>query len=303
MTIKKHSRPSFSRNENISPTHLFTLLLFLAAPFCSLSAEPPIVGAWQFGNGAANNSGVVVFLTNGIYFHAEDIIADVAEFDGMERGTYTWNESSGAFTATPIVDTNGDIGLNDPFVSVTVSGDMLTFTDNEGSQSIDRVFSATNSIVGGWQYGDGAANDSGIVVFLANGIYFQAEDTTAETTEFDGMERGTYSWNETSGTFTATPVVDTNGDIGLNDPINSVTVVGDSLKFTDSEGSERIQRVAYLPGTTMVAAGADEITIEFDGVLQESTSLLNWQDLSPQPSSPWTHTPGTTQGFYVARGK
>ena len=74
-----------------------------------------IVGAWQFGNGAPGASGLLVFQANGIYFHAEDIDStEPSESDGMERGTYTWNSGSGAFSATTPVDTNGEIGLSHP---------------------------------------------------------------------------------------------------------------------------------------------------------------------------------------------
>ena len=63
-----------------------------------------LVGAWQFGDGAADDSGVLVFLSNGTYFHGQDSVADGTGVDGMERGTYTWNESTGAFTATPMAN-------------------------------------------------------------------------------------------------------------------------------------------------------------------------------------------------------
>jgi hypothetical protein len=52
----------------------------------------------------------------------------------MERGTYTWDAGTGAFTATTLVDTNGTAGLSNPTgsVTITVSGDTLTYTNLTG---------------------------------------------------------------------------------------------------------------------------------------------------------------------------
>jgi len=70
-----------------------------------------IVGAWQFGDGAPNESGVLVFQASGAYFHAEDIPdGQPSEQDGMEKGTYTWNPETGVLDITVLVDTNGKIG-------------------------------------------------------------------------------------------------------------------------------------------------------------------------------------------------
>ena len=269
---------------------------------CSaFGGEPPIVGAWQWGNGAAGESGVLVFLPNGIYFEAEDL-PDEEDSDGMERGTYTWNETTGAFSATPIVDTNGDWGLNDPLDSVIVNGDKITFTDSEGSEVFDRVFSPTSSIVGAWQWGNGAAGESGVLVFLPNGIYFEAEDLPDEE-DSDGMERGTYIWNETTGAFSATPIVDTNGDWGLNDPLDSVIVNGDKITFTDSEGSEVFDRVIYIEGLVAIGRTADQFTVDFSGILEESADLKNWQGILPQPTDVLTFTSLETGRYFKARGK
>ena len=33
-------------------------------------------------------------------------------FDGFERGTYTWDAKTGAFTSATVQDLNGDIGVS-----------------------------------------------------------------------------------------------------------------------------------------------------------------------------------------------
>jgi hypothetical protein len=188
----------------------------LATDFRIGTPMSPLVGAWQFGDGAADGSGVVVFLPNGVYFHGEDTVADGSDVDGMECGTYTWNESTGALTATPIVGTNGEIGLSHPIGSfvLTIDENILTAGDNEGSQLLSRV--ASQSVVGAWQFGDGRANGSGVAVLLDNGIYFVIDDTAGENGELDGVERGSYVLDGVTGEFTATSMVDTNGEAGLS---------------------------------------------------------------------------------------
>ena len=112
------------------------------------------------------------------FFRVSDIAENGEEFDGMERGTYAWNPTTGTFSATPIVVTSGSSGFNHSipdFVSIT--GDELTFTDSVGSDAVNRVGSIVNNlIVGAWQFGDSNADASGPVVFLPSGIHFLAVD-------------------------------------------------------------------------------------------------------------------------------
>jgi hypothetical protein len=52
----------------------------------------------------------------------------------MERGTYTWDPVTGAFSHTTIEDTNGDWGLSDSQInSVTVKGNVITATSANSS--------------------------------------------------------------------------------------------------------------------------------------------------------------------------
>ena len=255
----------------------------------------PLVGAWQFGDGASDDSGVLVFLPNGVYFHGEDTIADGSDVDGMERGTYTWNDSTGALTATPIVDTNGEIGLSHPIGSFvfTVNEDVLTAGDSEGSQPLNRVTSQSDPLVGAWQFGDGAADSSGVGVILDNGIYFLMDDVESGGADEDGLERGGFIWNSGTGVFTATPVVDTNGEGGLSHPIGGFlfVVTGDVLTVTDDEESTVLNRVgapnSILPAwiwdydlertisETIEKGDAPVTVLDVQGLISLSASGLN----------------------------
>ncbi len=92
------------------------------------------------------------------------------------------------------------------------------------------------SIVGAWYFGDTRSDDSGVVVFLDSGHYFQIVNATPRDapTGFDGFERGTYSWNPATGAFAATTLYNGDGDLGLSDLSGlaglTATVNGDTLR-------------------------------------------------------------------------
>ena len=123
-----------------------------------VTGASPIVGAWSFGNPAVgNDSGVVVFLPNGVYFEAEDgdstpATGDPSGHDGIEHGTYAWNPTTGIITSSqapaPYVDTNGEWGLSHTGTNFTarVSADGLTLVVSTGPSetfSLARVGAAS----------------------------------------------------------------------------------------------------------------------------------------------------------------
>jgi len=203
---------------------------FLAGPLAAQS----IVGAWYFGDSRSDDSGVVVFLDNGYYFHIvnADVFDAPTGLDGFERGTYTWNATTGAFSATTLYNGDGDLGLSDlSGVAGTVAavyGDTLRVEIFDEIVTLNRV-SGASPIVGAWFDGNPAVpNDSGLVVFLQSGNYFLADEGVASGGGRTGIEHGTYSWNATTGAFTSSrspaPYVDTNGTWGLSDTTGPMTV-------------------------------------------------------------------------------
>ena len=106
-----------------------------------------------------------------------------------------------------------------------------------------------------------------MVVFLPNGVYFEATDSsTGEPRDQDGIEHGTYAWNPATGVLTSSrrpaPYVDTNGRSGLSDADGSgltftFRVSADGLTLTGTVGAapfslERVGGVASGPTTTDV---------------------------------------------------
>jgi hypothetical protein len=232
---------------------------FLAGPLAAQS----IVGAWYFGDARSDDSGVVVFLDNGHYFHIvnADVFDAPGGFDGFERGTYSWNPTTGAFLATTLYNGDGDLGLSElsgvPGMVANVYGDTLRVEIFGDVVTLNRV-TGTNPIVGAWFSGNPAVpNDSGVVVFLQNGNYFLADEGVASGGGRTGIEHGTYTWNATTGAFTSSrspaPYVDTNGTWGLSGATGPVTVriSGDGRTLTATEAGQSL--IVARVGATYVA--------------------------------------------------
>src|SRR6266508_6979256 len=97
---------------------------------------------------------------------------------------------------------------------------------------------SAQSIVGAWTAGDTTIEGASVLVFLANGYYFQIQNAKASEAPsgFDGFERGTYTWNPVTGALTVTTIQHLNGDTGLSG-LNGAsgltfTVSGDAATVT-----------------------------------------------------------------------
>ncbi|MCA4904860.1 MAG: hypothetical protein INH10_19680, partial [Rhodocyclaceae bacterium] len=239
-----------------------------------------IVGGWRLIDQPGKNA-VITFTASGQYFLAEDQLfpGTPGGQNGMERGTYAWNSSTGSFQSSTLVDTNGEWGLSDtadPIVSAVISADTLTLSD--GSK-FSRLISSTNPLVGSWQV------DQAVISFAADGAYFIAEDSAGTPGGQNGMERGTYTWNPLTGAFSSTTLVDTNGEWGLSHPpfVTNVQVNGDVLSLIDTAGVDVLERavagnLARLESDdfTPVVGGIGDNTINLSAL---STGLLSGFDI------------------------
>lgn len=182
-----------------------------------------IVGSWSSVPSASDPRDlfVISFFSDGTYMVANDVdvVKHPTELVGMERGTYTWDATTGAFTPTVTVNTNGKAGFGGltSNLCVAVNGDKLTVRDNTETGELTRVADVANSIVGTWTSGDRTkADDLSVMTFFNDFTYIMANDVQFSNTGHDGMERGTYNWIPSSGAFTYTTTVDTDGDVGLS---------------------------------------------------------------------------------------
>jgi hypothetical protein len=233
---------------------LIATTLSLSTVAFEAAAANSIVGGWHLSNAAGVNS-VVTFLNDGTYFHVMDSVDTTIEGggnNGMEYGTYSYNEAASKISFNTLIDTNGGWGANseqnlDIFVTQnTMQGD--------GNWIDTRITSDSNPIVGSWL---GGTDSKQVYSLLADGTYFQAKYGTPDAQGWYGMERGTYNFNQSTGEFNFTSVqIDTNGDWGtaangsLRNPNLVVTFSSYSLAnaFNISENSTSTwTRVAAVP--------------------------------------------------------
>jgi hypothetical protein len=246
---------------------------FPAGYLAAYAASPPaqsIVGSYSNTDNTTEGANVIIFMANGTYYQIQDAPAADAPsgVDGFERGTYTWDPVTHAFTLTTLLDTNGDEGpcpgiCGVAGLSITMLGNYATLSGPGGAFSTVLV-TGSSPIVGSWVAGDTTVPDSSAVLsFFANGTYLMAQDgPSGDPTGHDGMERGTYTWNPGTGAFTATTLVDTNGEWGLSNPQGpqTVTVSGNTLTIDDGTGPVALTRVVAPPQAPTVAVTMAERT-------------------------------------------
>jgi hypothetical protein len=134
--------PQFTRATSPAIPIAAALLLLpglaLAAPIPDIA--PEIVSAWK-----SNSENTILILRHdGVYFQVQDD----ASRPGMERGTYSWDKATLAFSVRTIVDTNGEGGLSHPSGATTlpISGNTLTYTV-VGEGSFTRVVNKASAFV------------------------------------------------------------------------------------------------------------------------------------------------------------
>jgi hypothetical protein len=215
-----------------------------------------IVGAWRVADTESGSPAVVVFVADGTYYHINTSVtaAEVNAAPGFERGLYTLDAATGAFTVTTLNDTNGDAGLSDTngalSATIFVSGDSFSLT--EGGPAVGTRVTATTSplnetLVGAWMIGNAAqADGSFVAVFDNDGTYYHAQDgPNGEGGAYDGTETGTFAWDPASFVLTAAVAVDTNGAWGLSDPFGDVRFQPSADGLTAQAGDDSGLMTAY----------------------------------------------------------
>jgi len=281
---------------------------FFAGPLQAQS----VVGAWYFGDTRSDDSGVVVFLDNGYYFHivnAEPIEAPQG-YDGFERGTYSWNPATGAFAATTLYNGDGDLGLSGlsglSGLKATVNGDTLRVELPDEIVTLNRVI-GPSPIVGAWFKGNPAVpNDSLLLVFLLDNTYYMAQADVPDAGGQIGIEHGTYTWDRASLAFTSSrspaPYVDTNGTWGLSDLGGPVTVRisadGTTLTATVLAETLNIPRAGatYVPKPVLADTAVEYYHADFEHYFATSIAK-EISDLDSGVHRGWARTGQTFKVF------
>jgi hypothetical protein len=111
-----------------------------------------LIGGWFYNPGILAESGVLTIIDDTNYMFVVDGEPDDGGGRGMERGTYTWNPTTGAFTATAISKTLGDWGVSSlGEMTISVNENTLNVIEStEGPFSLIKISSESNPIVGSW---------------------------------------------------------------------------------------------------------------------------------------------------------
>ena len=210
-----------------------------------------IVGSWYASApGGGTDQIVFTFLANGKFMVSDKgtVANDPNGTSGIEWGNYTWNPATGALTTTFLSNTDGEWGMSHAgALTMTVSGDTLTVGGGEGGMPLTRMVAVPGSIVGSWyaQYPNGGDLENVLMTFLVDGTYLVASEGTPPGPDArDGLEWGHYTWNPSTGAFTYTSEINTDGEWGLSHAgITNIQVAGDVITLASNEGNFNISRV------------------------------------------------------------
>lgn len=198
-------------------------------PFQDIPSPEDLVGAWMTVDN--ENEVFFAFLPDGTYVQAENGTPDDDGQPGIERGSYTWEQSTSRFTSTcPSVDTNGEWGFSHPNgapctgvpasmgVNAVAQNGAVAFMPADGDAfAMIRVENEGDPLVGGWT-AEIDGNDV-MLLFLGSNRYVHLEDGPSDDAGQTGFEIGSYSWSAADGAFaTECPDTDANGEWGLSHP-------------------------------------------------------------------------------------
>ncbi len=232
----------------------------------------PLIGSWLIDEGAGQRN-ILTFIDNTHYvvFHEGDNTDQTA--GSAEYGTYSWDQETGAFTASMIEESDGEGGLDGASFNLQVNGDAFTTDDGFGA---DRIVDEALPLVGSWVLGEG--DDLNILTFLSSTeyaiVHTQNQECYGDTCSPQALsgEFGFYSWDGYN--FEATSVsVDTNGAGGLFNADDSADQQGEAIE---------------IDGTVLTFTDADEGSYLFNRVGSQSQSLVcgyesGWDDMNDQP--------------------
>ena len=212
-----------------------------------------MIGTWI---GTSNNGDPIVMtiLDEATYSSIEEGTGINAGLSDFEYGNFTYDSTTGNFTAMPLVDTNPMWGPtpNVPF-NVALSDNTMTIVG--GPTFTKLAADPTKPIVGSWV---GEEPNPTVLTFLADGTYYISQNASVSTGISGGVERGTYTYN--GSTLIATGIIQTStGGAGMAAPgmttTLNFTINGDNAIFTDYDVTFPFKRVV-APATPAPLLGS-----------------------------------------------
>ena len=180
-----------------------------------------LVGTWYIhGASGADSYDYVLFVLDEENYAALDHDSGDTR---IERGTYSWNQTTGKVTVTPTVGNPSELDVYPPMANgntVVLEGNVLKLSDADETFELTRLVPTEDSpLKGGWFIGNE------VVFAFTDNLYvmgqFEGEGAGGEP----GLELGTYSYNTETKAITYSTQVDFNGQWGLSHPC---AVISDS---------------------------------------------------------------------------
>lgn len=242
---KVQAAKTYSVDQGQSSTSLEELQNVVAVDSTTESAS--IVGTWYVPKEVDENPVIFHFFPDGSYIVMEN---------GLERGTYSWDQSADSLSVSVAVDFNGDnLGLNsftsitteiqDPALNLTVAGH--PHLESNGTFSLNAVQSdSSNKLVGSWLYGSVAEDNFAFFTFAADGTFVAVDRDAAIGQAL--YEFGTYAWDQPTGVLTFNS--DGSGGVGVDGVVVNkhnatyqVSSSDNSWSLSDSDGVIQFQPV------------------------------------------------------------
>jgi len=234
-----------------------------------------IVGTWLLETPNPNEMEIMTFLPDGTELHgvyAPNYAGD--PMVGFAEASYTWTPATGALSlSAPLVNNAGDWGEPEGGSALWVNNGTTSATVTHGTQTstYTRLATTADPLVGTWVFPSGSPGVVGSeVVFLPGGYYMVlALSGPSASTGKPGLEYGTYTFASSSGLLTATPLGSTDGQWGMNQFNNAMTLaVNGNTMVVNGLSSAGYTGTRMEPGgsaATGTVQGTDLITwLPFD---------------------------------------
>lgn len=191
-----------------------------------------IIGSWKATTSLGD--AIATFMADGTYFYADPQ-------GGAERGTYSWDSTKNTFSVTGNTFDTSSLGFypSSTPTAVTFDGTSASWTVQGVKVTANPITDSAKQIVGSWYAnGLGKAGGDSVFTFLSDGTYYIVNngDPALDSSGKKGMEKGTYTWNANTGSFSiSSTTVNNDGQWGFSDigstPLTA-TVVENTLSFS-----------------------------------------------------------------------
>ena len=243
------------KNNSLLTTAFFGILLSLA----SVESIASIDGVWVRGDGIEGSTEIIAFTPDGFYLYLSNLDQTIDSQTGIEEGTYSWDSEAGTLSTTILVDGNGSKGFSgaveDGGINRFIPGEnQATLTIGNSEEFVANKIEGQNTSIQGAWVGEFEEETDVFVVFFDNNSFISAsqfgqDEEPTEEDDIPGVEKGSYIWDEQSGSLELVIDIDTN-------PLNGFSNLPEGSLF-----------LSFISET-----GTLEVVVEGEGVISNLVS-------------------------------